>query len=98
VIAAKVCTRTKVTLAPAILLVRAAEQAHHFFLLLEDLAGCEAPAVDASSAAAALALLELLLGIAVEGPASSASSTSSALTPFRFFLEERSADGADGIS
>ena len=67
-----------------------ATKSHHFFLLFEDLAGCEASAAAASSA---LAILELLLGTAVDGPASSASSASSALT-LRFLLEGGSADGA----
>ena len=68
---------------------------HYFFLLLEPLPGCEAPAEDASraaSTASALALLKVLLGTSVDGPALLFSSTSSALTLLRFFLEERLAD------
>jgi hypothetical protein len=77
-------------------------QRRHFFLLLDVLVACEAPAQGASPAAwtaSAFTLLEvLLLGTAVDGPPSSFSSTSSALTPLRLFLEERLADGARSSS
>lgn len=70
---------------------------HHFFLLLDVLVACEAPAEDASwaaSTASAFMLLEVLLGTAIDGPALSFSSTSSVLTRLRLFLEEWLADGA----
>lgn len=84
VIPATLCTRQKQHCIAVL-----ARKSHHFFLLLEDLAGSEAPVDDASWAASAFAILELLLVTAVDGPASP---TTSALT-LRFLLEGRSADG-----
>lgn len=87
-IPATLCTRQKQHCIAVL-----ARKSHHFFLLLEDLAGSEAPVDDASWAASAFAILELLLVTAVDGPVDGpASSTTSALT-LRFLLEGRSADG-----